>query len=238
MNDGDAVRLELIGIFRLVCGGQPVTLMADAQRLVAYLTLNGPAARPVTAGTLWPEVPEARALGSMRTAVWRCNRAVDGLVVSQRHGIALADRVESDVADLLRPPRPGATGDPPFVRSIPSCGELLPGWYDDWVGFERERLRHRRLQALEQAAVELAASGYFVAALERAFSAVRTDPLRESARRAVIAVHLAQNNIAEAMREYHRFRAVLLDQLGIEPSEDLAALVFRGRSPASGRRTR
>jgi DNA-binding SARP family transcriptional activator len=225
MNDRETLRLELIGGFRLLRDGSPVALMADAQRLMAYLALNGPAARLVTAGTLWPEVTEARALGSLRTAVWRCNRAVGGLVTSHRHGIELSDRVRSDVADLL-----DSGHDSPFTRSDPPCGDLLPGWYDDWVLFERERLRHRRLHALERAAAELTAAGHFAASLERALSAVRTDPLRESARRAVIAVHLAQNNLAEAMREYRRFRALLLDQLGIEPSEDLAALVFRSGS--------
>ncbi|GIJ75033.1 AfsR/SARP family transcriptional regulator [Virgisporangium ochraceum] len=218
------VHLDLIGGFRLLAGGHPVVLTGTGQRLVAYLALGGPAARVVTAGTLWPAVPETRALASLRTTMWRCNRKVDGLVTAEWHGIALAPGVEVDVAGLL-----GGPSAPPGGPSAPACGELLPGWYDDWVVFERDRLRQRTLLAWEQAAVDLAAQGRFAASLDYALAAVRADPYRESARRAVIAVHLAQHNLAEALREYHHFRDLLVDQLGVEPSEELAALVFRGR---------
>lgn len=212
------VHLDLIGGFRLLAGGHPVALTGTGQRLVAYLALGGPTARVVTAGTLWPAVPETRALASLRTTMWRCNRAVDGLVMAEWHGIALAPAVEVDVTGLLN----GSTAP---VRGA----ELLPGWYDDWVVFERDRLRQRTLLAWEQAATDLAAEGRFAASLDFALAAVRADPYRESARRAVIAVHLAQHNVAEAVREYHQFRGLLVDQLGVEPSDELASLVFRGR---------
>ncbi|MDX2680546.1 bacterial transcriptional activator domain-containing protein [Streptomyces soliscabiei] len=58
--------------------------------------------------------------------------------------------------------------------------------------------------------------------------------MRESARRAVIAVHRAEGNFAEALHEYERFRALLTDQLGVEPSLDLTDLVFR-REPLGNR---
>jgi DNA-binding SARP family transcriptional activator len=215
------VHLNLIGGFRLLVRGDPVALTGTGQRLVAYLALSGPAARAVTAGTLWPAVPEARALASLRTTIWRCNRAVDGLVVAEWHGIALASTVEVDVAGVL-----GGS-------SVPACSDLLPGWYDDWVVFERDRLRQRTLLAWERTAADLTGQGRFAASLDLALAAVRADPYRESARRAVIAVHLAQHNVAEAVREYHRFRAFLVDELGVEPSEDLAALVFRGGAPVA-----
>lgn len=103
---------------------------------------------------------------------------------------------------------------------------MLPGWYEDWVIFERERLRQLRLHALEAAAAQLCEHGQHAAALDMAFEAVRNEPLRESAHRTVILIHLAEGNFAEALWEYERFRKLLIGQLGVEPSRELTRLVF------------
>jgi hypothetical protein len=42
----------------------------------------------------------------------------------------------------------------------------------------------------------------------------------------MILIHLAEGNFAEALWEYERFRKLLIGQLGVEPSPDLAELVF------------
>jgi DNA-binding SARP family transcriptional activator len=234
------VRLELLDGFRLEVDGGPVATLNSAQRLVAYLALHGPVARVVAAGTLWADVPEEQALASLRTAMWRCNRAVNGLVTAGQSRLALARDVTVDVAELTASAavvldRSG------FGAAASSAGsyaelrprELLPGWYDDWVLFERERLRHLRLHALEAASGRLADDGHHAAALELALEAVRTEPLRESAHRAVIAVHLAEHNAAEAVRSFRRFRDLLVDELGVEPSDDLAGLVGGDRVAAA-----
>lgn len=225
------VRLDLLDGFRLEADGSRVDALASAQRLLAFLALRGPVARVVAAGTLWGDVPEEHALGSLRTTMWRCNRTIPGLVAVDRSQLSLAGFVRVDVTELVG----GATlvlGDWNANGSIPMLrrGELLPGWYEDWVIFERERIRHLRLHALEAAADRLAAHGHYAASLELALEAVRSEPLRESAHRAVIAVHLAEHNVAEALREYERFRTLLVDQLGIEPSQNLTDMVFRGNS--------
>jgi DNA-binding SARP family transcriptional activator len=51
------------------------------------------------------------------------------------------------------------------------------------------------------------------------------EPLRESAHRILIRIHLAEGNSAEALAQYHRFRALLHDELGLEPSAEMRALV-------------
>jgi DNA-binding SARP family transcriptional activator len=104
-------------------------------------------------------------------------------------------------------------------------GELLPGWYDDWVLLERERLRQLRMQALEAVAARLAFLGRHCEALEAAYAAVRAEPLRESAHRTVVRVHLAQGNLAEALRAYDFFRTMVEDELGVPPTEQMTRLV-------------
>jgi DNA-binding SARP family transcriptional activator len=106
-------------------------------------------------------------------------------------------------------------------------GELLPGWYDDWVIFERERLRQLRLHALDALAERLTAQGRYADALETAMESVQAEPLRESANRTIIAIHLAEANAAEALRHYRFFRDLLRSELGLEPSARLATMLPR-----------
>jgi DNA-binding SARP family transcriptional activator len=230
-----AARLEMLDGFRLEANGVRLTPLASAQRLLAFLALRGPAARVVTAGTLWADVPEEFALASLRTTMWRCNRMVPGMVAVEQNRLALADFVATDVTELASGATTLFAGSAQATLLALRRGELLPGWYEDWAVFERERLRHLRLHALEAAAGQFTASGQYAVSLELALEAVRCEPLRESAHRAVILVHLAENNVAEALREFERFRELLIDQIGVEPSEDLADLVFAGRRRARHR---
>ena len=67
-----------------------------------------------------------------------------------------------------------------------------------------------------------------------ALSAVQAEPLRERANAAVIRVHLAEGNQADARREFRRYRALLQRELGVEPTVGLFELV--GVAPMASRR--
>jgi len=103
--------------------------------------------------------------------------------------------------------------------------DLLPGWYDDWLVVDRERIRQLRLHALEALATQRLRDGRYAAALDAALAAVRADPLRESAHRCVICAHAAEGNVAEALRQYERCREILATELNIAPSASLLALL-------------
>ncbi|HEY6203669.1 MAG TPA: bacterial transcriptional activator domain-containing protein [Candidatus Limnocylindria bacterium] len=87
------------------------------------------------------------------------------------------------------------------VRHALTGGELLADWCDEWVLLERERLRQLRLHALEVLTQRLVTVGRYADAMEVALAALRSEPLRESAHRAVISVHLAEGNRSEALRQ-------------------------------------
>jgi DNA-binding SARP family transcriptional activator len=103
--------------------------------------------------------------------------------------------------------------------------EFLPGWYEDWVLTERERLRQMQLHVLEEVAVQLAARGYYAAAVDAGLAAVRHEPLRESAHRVVARIHLMEGNRVEALKQYRRYRELLAKNLGVQPSGDFASMV-------------
>jgi DNA-binding SARP family transcriptional activator len=222
----DGFRLEVPGRHQRSAGDE---LPRGVQRLVAHLCLSHRPTRTATAGQLWPDVPEDHAHGSLRSALWRLNKATPGLIEVSGSALRLAAGVRVDVWELddwaQRAISPPGGADEVAVPDATLLGDLLPGWYDDWVLLERERLRQLRMQALEAVAARLAFLGRHCEALEAAYAAVRADPLRESAHRTVVRVHLAQGNLAEALRAYEFFRAMVEDELGVPPTEQMTRLV-------------
>jgi DNA-binding SARP family transcriptional activator len=111
------------------------------------------------------------------------------------------------------------------VLALFKSGDLLPHWCDDWLFFERERLRQLRVHVLEALADKWLAQGCYLAALDAALSAVEVEPFRESAHRAAIRVHLAEGNVSEAVRHYWYFHDLIHQELRANPTEQITALV-------------
>jgi DNA-binding SARP family transcriptional activator len=222
-----ALRLRLLDGFRLEHAGGVLAVARAEQRLVALLGVRGSGTRTELAGLLWPDASEANAMASLRTALWRLRSTHTELVSRQSDGLAIGAQVAVDVAAFVAAARNALTahdGLPP-VAVLAGAGELLPGWYDDWVLLERERLRQVQLHALEALAGRLCAEGRYLEAIEAALSAIRLEPLRETATRALIAVHLAEHNVVEAARRYRVFRDVLARELSVAPSPALRRMV-------------
>ena len=74
---------------------------------------------------------------------------------------------------------------------------------------------------------ELRCQGRLDKALEVGLAAVASEPLRESAHRAVMRVHIAEGNAAEAFRQYDLFRGLLQSRLGVLPSDEMELLLRR-----------
>jgi len=222
--DGFALEENRAGVATPVNG-----LPRGAQRLIAHLSLSGHPGRSAIAGQLWPDVPEPHAHGSLRSALWRVQKAVPGLLEATGGSLGLSDGVRVDVREFTewahRVLDPQAAVDGTVALDVSLRGELLPGWYDDWVLIARERLRQLRLHALEVLADKLARAGRCGEALQAAYAAVDTEPLRESAHRAVVRVHLAEGNTAEAVRAYQTFRNLLAHELGVAPSKQMDDLL-------------
>jgi DNA-binding SARP family transcriptional activator len=129
--------------------------------------------------------------------------------------VVLAEQLDDDAAD----------GECLTVLDVLMRGDLLSGWYDDWVLYERARLQQMRVCALESVAELLIDRGCLAAALSAALRATAIEPLRESAHRLLVRVHLANGNFHDAIRAYRGFGGRLARELGIRPSRQMDALV-------------
>jgi DNA-binding SARP family transcriptional activator len=222
--------LRILGGFDLLSRGERIALPPSAERVVAYVALHqGPATRPNVAGTLWLDVPEARAMANLRSALWRLRRPGVRIMETSGEHLALSPEVRVDFHELSRAARSWLDGSAPAdvvqLDRLAASSDLLDDWYEDWVLIEREHFRQLRLQALERLSFELAAGGQFGRAIETALAAVSSEPLRESAHRALISVHLAQGNQGEAIRQYCIYRRLMRDELDLEPSRQMDDLI-------------
>lgn len=227
------VHLRLLDGFSIEHGGDESHIPHSVRRLVAFLGVRGRCGRAEIVGTLWPDVPEAKAQARLRTVLWRLRRLTERPFVIGGESLSLSDDVSVDVRTFVTTARQvlndgDGAPDRSALRDLTIMGELLPGWCEDWVLFERERLRQLRLHALEAITRRLITVKRYSEAIEAAMMAVRLEPLRESATRALIVAHLAENNVVEAVRQFKSFRDGLTSELGLEPTPDLKRLVQSG----------
>lgn len=220
----------LLDGFELHLGQQPIDISPVCQRLLAFLAMHiRPMPRPYVAGNLWLDAPECRAMASLRSTLWRLSDGHESLILATNGHLRLSPGTSVDLRDAValarRVLRCGGVLDADEVALLVQAEEVLPGWYEDWVLAEQERFRQLRLHALEILAERLAHSGRFGEAADCALTAVATEPLRETAHRALIRVHLIEGNRAEAIRQVRVYRRLVERELGVGPLDALEDLL-------------
>jgi DNA-binding SARP family transcriptional activator len=230
LNDERSYSLRLLNGFDLRCEGEPLPVPIPGQRVLAFLALQqGAVLRSYVAGSLWIDSNDEHAAASLRSALWRIRHDGYKIVESTSRLLLLASAVTVDVRNAVdwarRIEDPHAEVERRDIEWATSFGDLLPDWYDDWLVVERERIRQLGLHALELLCRRLTQEQRFGHALDVGLAAVRCEPLRESAHRVVIEVHLAEGNPTEAVRHYALCSRLLHDRLGLDPSERLQELV-------------
>jgi DNA-binding SARP family transcriptional activator len=176
--------------------------------------------RRTLAAALWADTDERAAASRLRSTLWRMP-APDGqrLVAADAGRVRLSGHVEVDVR---------VAEDEDRIDELDLshlCGDVLTDWDEPWVVAERERFRQLRLHRLEQVSDRAQRQGRYGLALQAALAAVAAEPLRESAHRRVMQVHLAEDNPAEALRQYELVRRLLRDELGLAPAARTRAVV-------------
>ncbi len=224
------IRLGLLGGFELLRDGDALELSAAVQRLVAFLALRKkPALRTHVAGVLWMESDDDHASACLRSALWRLSSCCRGLVQASASHLRLNTLVAVDyrqaAAVALRLLDPTSTLAQTDLSDLARAEDVLPDWGDEWLLVEREQFRQLRMHALEASCARLLDAGRIGEAVQAGLAAVACEPLRESAQRVLIRVHLAQGNYAEAKRQYGSYRGLLRKELDLEPTIQMKALM-------------
>ncbi|MBV9315395.1 MAG: bacterial transcriptional activator domain-containing protein [Pseudonocardia sp.] len=227
------VQLRVLGGFELrTPGGAEISAIdLDGRRLLAALAVGAaPKTRTELSAMLWPELPRVSALAALSSA----KAAVADLVTENGRGLALVAEVTVDLVEALRRlrewQRDSGQALSVTAEEIATLGDdLLPSWSEAWVEQERKRFHQVRVHALESLCRRLTQAGQPESAIRAGQLVVDLDPLRESARRALIEAHLAAGNVSEAVHQYDTF-VELCAALGFAPDAELRS--FFPPSPA------
>jgi DNA-binding SARP family transcriptional activator len=212
------VEVRLFGTPEIRQDGVPVALASTrAVSLLAYLVLQRgrPQRRDHLAFLLWPDSTEKQARTNLRHVLHTLRAAVPKALDVTAQTLAW----RGDWADVpaFEEARQGTL--PEKLRAIDLyAGDLLHGWYDEWLVPERDRLRRLALATLDEVGPLLEAAGERGAALAYAERALVLDPLAEATYRGLIRLHDERGDRARALRVYHECVTTLHEELGVEPS--------------------
>lgn len=234
-------QVRLLPHFGIEVGEKVVPIGTMGRRVIAILALAvEPCDRAVVSGTLWPHVNDHRAAANLRTTLWRIAQSTPDSIQMDGTSLTLNPSFDVDhhrgistardlLAHRLVEESDQSTD---FASAIPVLSaELLSGWYDDWILVHQERWRQLRLHALDALADHLTSNGRSALAVEASTAAVDAEPLRESGYRCLMRAHLEQGNISEALRAHERYRMLLKQELGVDPSPRMLELVSSAVSP-------
>ncbi len=227
------LEIRLLGRFEIHLDGRPIEIASrPAQSLLAYLLLRRGAAqrREKVAGSLWPEASESNARAYLRQALWRIRRALH----DAGHDYFLADDLtvaldESaplrlDVADLEQPVRADGPADELMPQVAAYQGELLPGFYEEWVLPERERLQSIYEHKMGLLLDRLVAARRWPEVLEWAERWIAGGAVPEPAYRALMTAHAGLGDRSSMAAVYRRCVEALRRELDVEPAETTHAL--------------
>ena len=225
------LEVRLLGRFDVRLDDAPITIPArTAQSLLAYLMLNAGIAhrREKLAGLLWPDTTEANARDNLRHALWRLRLALTRGRSDGEHYL-LTDRISItfdahadywlDTSVLECGASDRATAADLMGLLALYHGELLPGFYDDWVVLERNRLQAQFEQEVGRLLDLLVEDLCWTDVVDWGERWIALGQTPERAYRALMLAHSALGDRSQVVAAYERCARALRHELDVEPSE-------------------
>jgi len=232
------LQVRLLGELGAEFDGIAVTLPTSrrACALLAWLALRpGPHSRSRLASLLWPDVLDASARASLRSALWALRAALGPTAGEYLH--AGRDHVELAgdglVVDVRELERLLAAGCPQEAVAL-HRGDLLAQFDADWVLDARDEHRDRLCGAYAALAAAAEGAGQVTTARDWAAKRVAAVPLDEQAARELIRLLVADGDQAGAVATYQRLAARLGAELGVSPAAETTRLVSALRKEPPG----
>ena len=245
------LRVKLFGCPRVIQPqlGAATVLGQKANELLALLLLCGHHAhhREKLATTLWSGSPHVSAAHSFRTTLWRLRRALEppgvargtylsttrpgevGFNWQSEHSV---DVLEFQAALSRCNTTNVGTASDNDLQAIERAlklyeGELLEGHFDDWIIYERERLRDLFIRGLSYLMRELMRRQNYRHAIACGRRVLAEDPLRESVHRDLMGSYVEVGQRAEAIKLYERLSSTLDTELEVAPAKETTSVYVR-----------
>lgn len=228
--------VRLLGQFEVLRDGRRLTIPTrNAQSLFAYLLLNAGKShrRERLAGLMWPDSSEDNARSNLRHELWRLRKTLepeaDSYLLTDDLTIAFNPHSEYslDVHRLENPPLGTSTADELIEGLSSYVGELLPGFYEEWVFVERERLNALFEAKLIRLLELLQTEGRWVEVLDWGMRWIALGQWPEPALRALMLAYANTGDMSKVVATYEYFTQGLQKDMGIEPSKQTQALFKR-----------
>jgi DNA-binding SARP family transcriptional activator/predicted ATPase len=230
-----SLKVYLLGQFKLQANDQSFNLTSrPAQSLMAYLVLHPGVEhrRETLAALIWPDTMDSNARSYLRQALWRIRKSFSGTSLSwedffQINDLSVNFRVDSDYwLDVDQLVNPALDIKEDELIEIVSCykGELLPGFYDEWIVLERDRINaayHQKMSSLLERLLETGQWGEVVNWSEK-WILIGSSP--EPAYRALMRAYANLGNQTMVVATYQRCVEALSRDLDLDPSPETKQL--------------
>jgi DNA-binding SARP family transcriptional activator/predicted ATPase len=240
--------ITLLGSPRVTLGDAVVRgfVSSKAAALLYYLAATGRShTREALAGLLWPETSNAQAFKNLRDVLSNLRRLFEPYLAITRDAAGLAPGAAIGVDARRFETLLGAQQAAADLEAVELYGgDFLAGFsvadapeYEEWALLERERLRRLLLDALARLADDALARGAYADGVRFTGRLLAFDPTREAAHRQLMLLLARSGQRGAALAQYETCRAVLLDELGIDPDEATEALhrqILDGAVPSRG----
>ncbi len=221
------IEIHLLGQFELHLDGKPVEIPSrPAQSLLSYLALTAGTThrRERLAGLIWPDIPDADARRNLRRALWHIRKATQGHPPLRADDINIAfeagQDVQVDALLLTKKLSPERTVEELVQVVSVYRGELLPGFYDEWIIVERERL-HAVFEARIKLLLDRLIEGrYWDEVIELGEKWISLSWATEPAYRALMVAYSGLGDLSGVAQTYQRCVVALSRDLGVEPAEE------------------
>ncbi|HEU4975912.1 MAG TPA: BTAD domain-containing putative transcriptional regulator [Baekduia sp.] len=212
-----------------------------AQRLVRMLLVRRGELVPEEEllEAFWPGKPATSARSALHVNISRARAVLDGSAggpsaiqsAERAYRLVLCPRDSVDADAFERAAQAGLAATGPDRRLLLEralrawTGDPLPeDRYADWAKPWRDRLTWLHLEVLRAILEAHVAAGDHPAAVEAGARGLEIEPLDESLHRALMTVYARAGHRARALRQYLECRRLLVDELGVEPSQETAEL--------------
>ncbi len=227
------LNIQLLGAFQVSYNNEPVKGLESPRlkSLLAYLVLHpgAPQLRQHIAFIFWPDSTEAQARTNLRGLIYSLHKVLpDYEVFIEVSRQSIQWRAESpfllDVADFRRGLEAAqSTSELKEAISFYS-GELMRGFYDDWIMDERELLRAEFSEGLESLVMLLEEERDHRSAVRYIRRLVREEPYSEKNYLKLMQLYVQIGDRASALSVYQSCVQILRDELGVEISSEIQVL--------------